>query len=489
MLDINNIIATGEQAQVEAKKSSGGLPDSLWESYSAFANTDGGVILLGVSEIDKKLVVTGVSDAEDKIKKLWNILNNRQKVSLNILVERQIYVQTIDGKDIIVIEVPRADRRDKPIYINNDIQRGTYRRNADGDYRCPFPDVKAMLRDQSDISPDSCVIAEVSLNDLDKETIAGYRNHFVSLKPAHVWNRLDNENFLHKIGAARRSESGMLNPTLAGLLMFGPEDIITQILPDYFLDYREINDSRRWSDRIVSNLGEWSGNIFDFFFKTANKLTADIKRPFLMRNHLEREDDTDVHKAIREALANALIHADYYGRQGIVIEKRPQKIIFANPGIFRPNKDEVFVGGVSDPRNPNIFKMFALIDIGERAGSGLFNIRTIWQDIGWPEPVWEEKFNPERLILSVSIETEEKGTVTEEKGTVTEEKGTVKITNNQQLIIQNMINNPVITAPELSSIVGISISKIKNNISKLKTKGLLERIGPDKGGYWKINEV
>jgi predicted HTH transcriptional regulator len=71
------------------------------------------------------------------------------------------------------------------------------------------------------------------------------------------------------------------------------------------------------------------------------------------------------------------VHAGFYGRQGIVIEKRPDMIIFSNPGIFRPNKSEVFEGGISDPRNPSIFKMFALIDVGERAGSGLFNIRTI----------------------------------------------------------------------------------------------------------------
>jgi predicted HTH transcriptional regulator len=195
----------------------------------------------------------------------------------------------------------------------------------------------------------------------------------------------------------------------------------------------------------------------------------------------------------RETLANCVIHADYYGRQGIVIEKRPEKISFANPGIFRPNMNEVFDGGISDPRNPFIFKMFALIDIGERAGSGLFNIRTIWQEQGWQEPVWEEKFSPERLILSVPIESFEKGTVNPEKGTVNlekgtvnPEKGTVNLTENQQSILNNITQNSSITTKELSEVVGISLSKIKENISKLKQNGLLERIGSDKNGYWQI---
>jgi predicted HTH transcriptional regulator len=407
MLDIETIITSGEHYKMEVKKAEGGIPNSLWETYSAFANTEGGIILLGVSEENSKLKISGVMDAARKIKNIWDTLNDRSKVCANILLERHIYIQQVEGKDIIVMEVPRADRRDKPVYINNDLNKGAFRRNAEGDYHCSMSEIKAMLRDQSDISPDSRIIEELTITDLDKESIAGYRNHFAALKPTHIWNRLDTESFLHKIGASGRAESGRLKPTLAGLLMFGTDDVITRILPEYFLDYREIYDSRRWTDRIVSNLGEWSGNIYEFFFKAVNKLTADVKTPFRLRNGIERINDTPVHEALREALANAVIHADYYGRQGIVIEKRPDTIIISNPGVFRPNKEDAFNGGVSDPRNPTIFKMFALLDIGERAGSDLFSIRTIWQEEGWQIPVWEERFDPERLKLSIPVELEE----------------------------------------------------------------------------------
>jgi predicted HTH transcriptional regulator len=64
-------------------------------------------------------------------------------------------------------------------------------------------------------------------------------------------------------------------------------------------------------------------------------------------------------------------------------------------------------GGITDPRNPNIFKMFAMLDIGERAGSGLNTIRIVWQDIGWEKPELNEVISPERTILSVPIEMEE----------------------------------------------------------------------------------
>jgi predicted HTH transcriptional regulator len=155
-------------------------------------------------------------------------------------------------------------------------------------------------------------------------------------------------------------------------------------------------------------LGEWSGNIFDFFFKIASRITADIKRPFRMRDNIHREDDTPVHKALREALANCLIHADYYGRRGIVIEKKKHLITFENPGSFRPDVTEAMNGGITDPRNPNIFKMFALLDIGERAGSGLHSIRIVCEDMKWEAPAMTEQINPNRTIWNIPIELEEK---------------------------------------------------------------------------------
>ena len=89
LFDISKISEYREGNQIEAKKAFGGLPNSLWETYFAFANTDGGYILLGVDE-DKQgnLQPIGVKDADKLVKDFWNIINNRQKISLNILTDR-----------------------------------------------------------------------------------------------------------------------------------------------------------------------------------------------------------------------------------------------------------------------------------------------------------------------------------------------------------------------------------------------------------------
>lgn len=114
-----------------------------------------------------------------------------------------------------------------------------------------------------------------------------------------------------------------------------------------------------------------------------------------------RVDDTAVHQAFREALANCLVNADYYGRQGLVIVKRQDVITMANPGSFRIEIDAAKSGGISDPRNGTMLKLFNMIDIGERAGSGIPNIFRVWREQGWMEPVITELFEPDRIILSL----------------------------------------------------------------------------------------
>lgn len=99
-----------ENGGLEVKSGRGGLPSSLWETYSAFANTDGGVIVLGVNEKEHgRLVVEGLPDAYKTIKDFWNMVNNRQKVSSNILTDSMAYVDQVEGKDVIVSMCPEPN--------------------------------------------------------------------------------------------------------------------------------------------------------------------------------------------------------------------------------------------------------------------------------------------------------------------------------------------------------------------------------------------
>ena len=99
MIDFTNIEKYKENNRIEAKKAIGGLPRSIWETYSAFANTLGGIILLGVEEHDdKSLHPVDLPEPEKLIKDFWNIVNNANKVSANILSDKDVTIENIDGK-------------------------------------------------------------------------------------------------------------------------------------------------------------------------------------------------------------------------------------------------------------------------------------------------------------------------------------------------------------------------------------------------------
>ena len=154
MLDVNHIDEYRENNRIEAKKATGGLPDSLWETYSAFANTLGGVILLGVEEYpDRSLHIVDLLDPEWMIRDMLDILNDPKRVSMNILRKKDISVRKVGGKRIIMIKVPRADRSCKPVYIGGDPYSGTYRRNGDGDYKCSREEVEALINESRCYDP------------------------------------------------------------------------------------------------------------------------------------------------------------------------------------------------------------------------------------------------------------------------------------------------------------------------------------------------
>lgn len=148
MIDLNRLNLYRESRCLEAKRALGGLPESLWETYSAFANTCGGVILLGVGENkDRSLYPVDLPNPTELMRQFWAIVSDPALISANILTDEHVSWMELDGKDIIVIEVPEASPAQKPVYTGQDPYTGSYQRIGDGDFRCPRDTVEQMLRD------------------------------------------------------------------------------------------------------------------------------------------------------------------------------------------------------------------------------------------------------------------------------------------------------------------------------------------------------
>jgi ATP-dependent DNA helicase RecG len=387
-----------ENDDLEFKSARSGIPRSLWETYSAMANSQGGVILLGVEDNG---AVSGVSDVAKLKKSLWDTVNNRSKVNLNLLDDGDIQEIAHSDGVLLAIRVPRASRYQRPVFVGQNPLTGTYRRNHEGDYHCTEQEVGRMLADRAEQPADSRILEHFMLDDLDRPSLQQYRQRFASHKPTHPWLSEDDKTFLSKLGAWRKDRASQAEgPTVAGLLMFGNEAALREALPQYHVDYREkLSDDPavRWTDRLTLD-GTWAGNLFQFYLRVIQRLAADLKLPFQLDSDLFRIGESVVHEAIREALVNALIHADYQGMGGVVVEKYRDRFEFSNPGTLLVSFDQLLRGNVSECRNKALQTMFTLIGAAEKAGSGVDKIRRGWESQHWRMPIVQEQTQPDRVL-------------------------------------------------------------------------------------------
>jgi len=381
----------------------GKLPDNFWPTYSAMANADGGVVLLGIREKRGRFSVAGVPQPDKVLKELFDCLNNPNKVSCNLIQPQQVEVHTLEGQSVIMIQIPAATRKQKPVYLNGNPLLNTYRRLYDGDRQLDAESVRRLLAEQTQDARDRRILKGFTLDDLDLESLQIYRRLLRAHKPDHPFLAHDDLPFLKQLGCYRQDrESGETGLTLAAVLMFGNWQAIQEAVPYYFVDYqeRDHDPDQRWIDRIVPD-GTWSGNLFDFYRKVCRKLSADLKVPFAIQNG-QRQDDTLVHQALREALVNTLVHADFSARSAVRVIKSPGGFVFVNPGLMRIPLPMAYAGGQSDCRNQTLQQLFLMLGFGERPGSGLPKIINCWQSQGWCQPVLSEDLELEQIRLKLS---------------------------------------------------------------------------------------
>lgn len=392
-----------ESEDLEFKSAKGGVPHALWETYSAMANTQGGVILLGVNDDGS---VLGVADIEKIKKQFWDSINNRQVVNINLLSNADLQVVKHRDGNLIAIRIPRADRSQRPVYVGQNPLAGTFRRDSQGDYHCTEREVRRMMADGAEESADGLILEKFTLTDLDLQSLHQYRNRLASRHPSHPWLAEDDKGLLKKLnGWQACRKSGIEGLTMAGLLMFGRDETIREAVPQYQIDFRErlsLDPAIRWTDRLTQD-GTWPGNLYQFYHRVIQRLAADLKLPFELDRDMVRKGESIVHVAIREALVNTLIHADYQGQGGIVIQKYPDHFEFSNPGSLLISFDQLLEGGVSECRNKSLQHMFTMIGAAERAGSGIDKIKAGWNSQHWRLPIVREQMRPDRVIWTLPM--------------------------------------------------------------------------------------
>lgn len=468
--DIENIIEQlkteklGESFDIELKRSTDKLPKAFWETYSSFSNTSGGYIILGVTETGDGIKISGVSGAHKIIKDMCNTANNLDKVSFNNIENKNIKTFSIDDKEIILIYIPELPTHKKPLYLDGNIKK-TYIRKNEGDYVATAEDLRRFLRNaHGDL--DSELLSEYSIEDLNRDSILRFKNIIHNRKPSANYLEMDNIQFLIQMGVFQidRADHRLPKMTVAGLLFLGKLDAIAQKFPHFHLDYintRGIKSSERWKDRVCSgDLEYMEMNLFEYFLIVSEKLRATITDPFALDDKSIRKTPVELNTALREALANMIIHADYFDTETelkVVVEDLDY--VFINPGTMLVSDLQFFTGGKSLPRNNTLIQFFRRMGISDRAGTGGKEIYDMAQRNQYQQP--ELKHDLASTALKIWV------------GTPTPAQLYPNISSDACKILECLGLESELSSSDIQAETGLSTYFLHKSLDELKKNGLI----------------
>ena len=485
---LDKLLQDKESGEVEFKSAAGGFPKSFWETYSSFANTDGGAIIFGVKEKDGEFLLDGLT--EEQVKKyerdFFNNMHSKQNVNIALLKENDVQTISFKGNCFLFFYVPRVDRSLRPVYCGLDPYTGTYRRDFEGDYHCGREEVNSMFADANLTNPaDGRILKNYSKEDLDADSIRQYRRKFEQWNPDHVWNALPDDEFLNKLNVFRTDrKTGDYGLTYAGLLMFGSYNAIMDENPNFFPDYQEIQDPKdRWINRIYPD-GNWASNLFQFYSRVLPILQNFLPKPFRLEGN-QRKAETPAHVAVREALANALVHADYTENASLNIYKYPNKMVFANPGTMLISLKQYYQGGESVCRNKYLQTMFTFLGSAEKAGSGADKIIRGWEELKWKKPYIMERSRPNKVVLTMSMESLLDESVLEGLERFFGEK-IKELPQNQLVTLALAYSEEEITNERLQYVLDSHRTDITKMLSKMCSQKLLVSTGHGRGTKYHI---
>lgn len=467
-----------EWEDFEVKEAKTDVPKSVRDTVSSFSNTSGGWIVFGVSQKGKRFFVSGVNNPE-KIEQDFTTSLRGDIYNSKIIPESKKY--KFDEGTVLAFKIPPSNK--KPVYFNN--PKNTFIRTASGDQRASQEEIDAMYRDQAYGTLTSRIIEDSDISDLNQNSIDRYRDYLSRFNPSHRYTKFTKRELLEKTQVIIKDKI-----SYAGLLFFGKEDSIQRYFPDFRIDLLEIpgtsyaDAKTRYTFRL-----EEQENLWEYYFALFDRLRQRLNLPFQLSSEGFAIENYPQLEAIREALVNLLMHTDYFSAGKPRIRIFDNRVEFWNSGSPPKSIEDLIKADITLPRNPIIAKLFRVVKLAENAGYGFDKMIGGWRQYTKNAPEFLKDIDsttaifefPPKLIGAITD-----GLNTDLIRSKLEERKDLKINSTEVQVVVEMLKDKNITIQQLSEVVGVSTTAIENNIGKLKAKGLIDRIGADKGGFWKV---
>lgn len=444
------ILEEGEGLTAEFKQSFD--PKSLANDLIALANGRGGRIFLGINDQSE---ITGVEVTNTLRSQIQDLARNCEP-KINIALE----AIALQGKKIMVITVPEGEN--KPYSCSS----GFYWRQGANSRKLSRDEILEFAAEEGRIKFDSQINENfIFPRDFDATKVSEF------LKLVKVKTRLTPREIVVSLGLAVRKKERLLFRN-AGVLFFAKNPGML------ILTSRVVCVNYRSNEKVtILDTKTFDGGIINNIQETVNYIKKHINAEYKITK-LKREEVLQYpEEAIREAVVNALMHRDYADNSGdIVIEVFKNKLVVSNPGgLVKGLRPEDF-GKTSRTRNPLIADVLLRTEYVEKLGTGIQRIKAALAGARLPPPSFE--FNSSFFVTFYDRSFPPTGRLADGLAD--------GLADTQEKIIKLVAQNKTISKSQMARVIGISTTAIDKNIARLKEKGILERIGSGKRGYWKL---
>lgn len=462
----------------EVKKAYGGLPASIWETVSAFANAAGGCILLGVDE-KSGFQVTGVRDPGMQESQLAVVCTEMEPP-----VRAEIYSVAIDDKMVVVCEVPQLPRDQRPCHKKSlGPWAGSRIRVSDGDRKLTDYEVGVLLSNRREQKHDLAPMVDANLNDLDQDLINAFLRRIRDTR-SDIFRRVDDQRALTMLNVLT-THDGRVVPTLAGLLVFGlyPQTFEPQ-LDVTFVAYpsSEPGVPGRAGERFTENRSI-DGPIPVMVAECIRLLKRNMRRRSIVSGIFRVDEWEYPEEVLREALVNALVHRDYSefarGTQ-VQVELYPDRLLIRNPGgLYGPvDVRSLGITTVTSSRNKALLKILEDTPFGdghmvcENRGTGIARMLVALAEAGMEPPSFVDE------IASFTAEFPNHTLLDEEALAWLSSLGNAPLTRSQMTALVMMRNKAVLNNSSYRTSTGLQDSRTASReLRELVDRGVIEQIG------------
>ena len=447
---IESLIAQGEGYNLEFKQALPSKASDLAEEICAFANAAGGTLLIGVDDSGRVIGVKIDNVSRSRIQNILNAIEPHFPVIISEIL--------INDKTILCVECESGTQ--KPYTVSGAI----IIRNGPNSEKITSVQRMRDFFQQSD---------KIFFDEVECKSF-NFGDHFADqqfssfLKLAGISNSLDNITILQNLKLFSEKQ---LFKNAAVLFFAKNPQLHFEWATTRCILFKGVDKHHIIDDKILG------GNLLEQYYEALKYIYSKLAVEYIIANSGPRIEVWEIPEvAIKEALVNAIVHRDYYEKGArISIEIFDNRIEITNPGGLVNSIAKSDFGKRSLSRNPLIFGLFQRLNMVEQIGSGITRIRQSINEASLEEPI----FNLEGMF-SVTLYRP-----FDFENWIDIFWKNVLNNSQYQILIQIHKNNHI-SKSNLLPLIGISKTAIDKNIDKLKEMGILERIGSDRGGFWKI---